>query len=122
MVKGKIVDRNLIINALKEKNGVVRHAALEIGCDPAVIFNHIHKGDQEIKAAREEGLERARVEKIDREAHFRVQLQDKYQEKIDSGDNASIIYGCKALLGWAENRPPQDDNNDYTKSASNQCK
>ncbi|MGB1285038.1 MAG: helix-turn-helix domain-containing protein [Aggregatilineales bacterium] len=83
MAKTDQFDREVVIKALEQNNGIVRYAALSLGCSRTTLYNYINKYKTVEKA-----LKDARESTID-------YVEGKLIEQIGNGNITAIIYYLK---------------------------
>jgi len=95
-----------IINALKEKKGVLSHVAEQINCHRTTLYTWI-KEDEDVAKALEEGREQLRLDYLEKDQEIVKKAYCSMSNLLDNNDVTATIFSLKCKAGWLDSNKTQ---------------
>lgn len=105
-------DKNLMIQAIHLKQGIIERAAKHMGITPRTIYSWIDK-DEDVANALKEAREANRRKRADDKEDILISLYESYKDLVRGRDVTATIFGLKCLDRW--NDKSVDDEQSTTK-------
>lgn len=101
MTSGVLLDKTLIIQAIKQKNGIITKAAKQMGCDPTSIYDWMDR-DQEVADAVKNARALAAKNRQDMEEDMIEEAYRSLNYLLKSNDTTATIFTMKCKAKWSD--------------------
>lgn len=100
-ISGVPLNKQELLQAIEKHQGIILHAAAELGCFAKTIYGWMER-DEDVRKAINKARDLSLQDRIDRNEILKKKAYDSAEKLLDNEDVTQTIFTLKALCGWGE--------------------